>query len=159
MKIKQGLLIIALPLLFGCSGGGVSQNNLEDLLTQARVDAAAKQYDEAEKKLHNCLQHAHKEQHLFVTLSALNQLVDIETEQHKYVKAKAHMLEAGEIAEAYSKTGEKSLNSAEPRLLKEAIRAMNRLADNYAEFGRYDAARSLYLGTKAMQRADIGIEQ
>lgn len=159
MKIKQGLLIIALPLLFGCSGGGVSQNNLEDLLTQARVDAAAKQYDEAKKKLHNCLQHAHKEQHLFVTLSALNQLVDIETEQHKYVKAKAHMLEAGEIAEAYSKTGEKSLNSAEPRLLKEAIRAMNRLADNYAEFGRYDAARSLYLGTKAMQRADIGIEQ
>lgn len=160
MKKEQGLLLIALSLLVGCdSGSGVPQSNLEDLLNQARVDAAAKQYEDAEKKLQKCLQQADKKKQLFLTLRALNQLVDLENEQHKDVKAKAYMKEAGEIAEAYAKADQTVLSKAEPPLLREAIKAMNRLADDHAEFGRYDTARSLYLGAKAMQRADLGIEQ
>ncbi len=154
---KQICLLITLSLLTGCSADGVSQKEMEDLVSQARVDAAAKQYADAEKKLLKCLEYANKDTQLSIRLKVLNQLADLESEQHNSTKAKEYMQTAGNLADEYSRSDPSAFTSAEPRLLKEAIKAMIRRADDFAEFGRYDAARSFYLGAREMHRADLDL--
>lgn len=158
LKRIQLLSLIALALLTACSSSsGLSQKELEDLLGQARVDAAAKQFADAETKLQKCLQHADKNRQLFITLSALNQLVDVETELHNDGKAKGYIKEAGSTAETLLNCNPAIFSTADLRLSKEAMKAMTRLADDFAELGRYEAARQLYLGAQKLERTDLAV--
>lgn len=74
---------MTLLLLAGCSTSSVSQKEMEDLVGQARVDAAAKQFADAEQKLLKCLEYADKDSHLYLRLKALNQLVDLELKRQR----------------------------------------------------------------------------
>lgn len=148
---------MTLLLLAGCSTSGVSQKEMEDLVGQARVDAAAKQYADAEQKLLKCLEYADKDSHLYLRLKALNQLVDLELDQVNTTKAKEYMQAAGNLADEYSRSAPSAFTAADPQLLKEAIKAMVRRADDFAEFGRYDAAKSFYLSASALHRADLNL--
>ena len=159
MKIRATLLLFGFSLLAACgSSGEVSQKHLEDLLTEARVDAATKQYWQAEQKLRQCLDHADKQTHQkWIALSALNQLTDLEKQRHNDARAKAYMNEASRIAETVCNSNQAKLLQAEPRLLKEAIKALLIAGDEFSEMGRYDAAKRLYCEAKKLERADLGI--
>ena len=159
MKIRATFLLFGFSLLTACSSsGGITQKNLEALLAEARVDAAANQYSQAEQKLRRCLDHVDKKMpQEWIALSALNQLTDLEKQRHNDARAKTYMNEASRIAETVCNSNQAKLLQAEPRLLKEAIKALLISGDEFSQMGRYDAAKRLYCEAKNLERADLGI--
>ncbi len=128
------------------------KRDLEDLLSQAKVDAAAKQYADAEKKLLKCFHNSDKNGNSYTRLAAANQLADLEIEQHNSAKAKLYLREAGAMGEEISRLGNENPASHDIRLLKEAKTAMMRWADSYADVGSFDSAKTLYTEAQAVEQ-------
>lgn len=145
--------LITLSLITGCGAvGAPSQKELEDLLSQAQVDVAAKQYAEAEKKLLKVFHNSDKNANPYTRLASANQLADLELKQHNIAKGKLYLREAGAMGEAVSRLGSENPGSHDVRLLKEAKTAMMRWADSYADVGSFDSAKTLYTEAKAIEQ-------
>ena len=154
MNIKQVFVLSTLILLTGCGiSGGPSQKEMEDLLSQARVDTAANQYQDAEKKLAKCLHHADKNS--YIRLAALNRLADVEFARKNDSKATSYVREAGAIGETLARTAADKAENNDTRILSEARKALLRWADDYLEIGHFDSARTLYTKAQILeQRSD-----
>lgn len=139
MKYSLASSIFLLLALTGCSGAvAPSQNDLESLVSQARVEAAAGQNKEAEKKLLECLEHSDKTPLSYARLAALNELVEVETKLQNESKAKVFLKQAGLTAETIAG------QTVDSRTAEAARNAIFRYADRYAEEGYYDSASTLY---------------
>ncbi len=154
MNTRQVFALITLLLISGCGiGSGLSQKDMETLLSEAKVEAAARQFGEAEKKLLQCVQHSDKNS--YVKLAALNQLVNVELQLHKDSRAKSLTKEAGADAEAISRALPEHSNSSDERLLQQARIAILRWADSYADVGSFDSARTLYRKAQIIEQRSV----
>lgn len=154
MLIRRALSgLITLSLITGCGVvDAPSQKELEELLSQARVDAAARQYEDAEKKLIKCFQNSDKNTNLYTRLAAANQLAEVEAQLHNSPKAKLYTREAGTMGEEIARLDTDKPPAHDVRLLKEAKKAMLHWADSYAEIGSYDSARTLYTQAQVIEQ-------
>lgn len=149
MKRYRYPTLLTILLLSGCSTAGLpTKSSLDSQLAQARVEAAAGQYRDAEKKLLDCIHHADSGSR--VKLAALNELVDVQLQLKNESKAKVLTKEAAAEAEEFCRTGMST--SSDVKQFQEARKALFRSADAYTEMGGYDAARTMYRKAQILEQ-------
>lgn len=167
MRLKEIFVLIAILSLTGCSGtnsSSQSPSELAALISHAKMEAAAGQPQDAEKKLLDCIHQADKNS--LEKLAALNELIDVEIQLKNDSRAKGLIKEAGVHAEEFCRTDMQ--NCSDPRMFAEARRALFRWADAYTEVGSFESARTLYrkaqileqrMGAALPQEADLRLRK